>query len=110
MNSAFGGQAANWRVRLFVFNRTAKKSCSAAPRGLSGVMEELLRTNNPVTLSFVESLMREAGIGVLVADENMSIMDGSLGILPRRVLVEADRIEQARRILRDAGLENELKD
>ena len=73
-------------------------------------MEELLRTNNPVTLSFVESLMREAGIGVLVADENMSIMDGSIGILPRRVLVEADRIEQARRILRDAGLENELKD
>ncbi|WP_223478547.1 DUF2007 domain-containing protein [Oricola indica] len=72
-------------------------------------MEELLRTNNPVTLSFVESLMREAGIGVLVADENMSIMDGSLGILPRRVLVDADRIEQARRILRDAGLENELK-
>lgn len=71
-------------------------------------MEELLRTNNPVTLSFVESLMREAGIGVLVADENMSIMDGSLGILPRRILVEADRIEQARRILRDAGLENEL--
>lgn len=72
-------------------------------------MEELLRTNNPVTLSFVESLMRDAGIGVLVADENMSIMDGSLGILPRRILVEADRIEQARRIVRDAGLENELK-
>lgn len=72
-------------------------------------MEELLRTNNPVTLSFVESLMRDAGIGVLVADENMSIMDGSLGILPRRILVESDRIEQARRIVRDAGLENELK-
>jgi len=72
-------------------------------------MEELLRTNNPVTLSFVESLMRDAGIGVFVADENMSIMDGSLGILPRRILVESDRIEQARRIVRDAGLENELK-
>jgi len=72
-------------------------------------MEELLRTNNPVTLSFVESLMRDAGIGVLVADENMSIMDGSLGILPRRILVESERIEQARRIVRDAGLENELK-
>lgn len=74
------------------------------------IMEELLRTNDPVMLSFVESLMRDAGIGVLVADQNMSIMDGSLGILPRRVLVEADRIELARRILRDAGLENELKD
>ena len=73
-------------------------------------MEELLRSNDPVTISFVESLMREAGIGVLVADQNMSILDGSLGILPRRILVESDRIEQARRIMRDAGLENELKD
>ncbi|MCI5076668.1 DUF2007 domain-containing protein [Oricola sp.] len=72
-------------------------------------MEELMRTNDPVTLSFVESLMREAGIGFLVADQNMSILDGSLGILPRRVLVEADRVQQARRILRDAGLEDELK-
>jgi len=72
-------------------------------------MEELLRTNNPVTLSFVESLMREAGIEVLVADQNMSIVEGSLGIIPRRMLVEADRIEEARRIVRDAGLEKELK-
>ncbi|WP_421853260.1 DUF2007 domain-containing protein [Oricola sp.] len=72
-------------------------------------MEELLRTNNPVTISFVETLMREAGIGVLVADQNMSIVEGSIGIIPRRILVEADRIEQARRIVRDAGLENELR-
>lgn len=73
-------------------------------------MEELLRSNDPVTISFVETLMREAGIGVLVADQNMSVMDGSLGILPRRILVEADRIGEARRIVRDAGLEKELKD
>ena len=72
-------------------------------------MEELLRSNDPVTISFVETLMREAGIGVLVADQNMSIMDGSLGILPRRILVESDRIDEARRIVRDAGLEKELK-
>jgi len=72
-------------------------------------MEELLRSNDPVTISFVETLMREAGIGVLVADQNMSIMDGSLGILPRRILVDADRIDEARRIVRDAGLEKELK-
>ncbi|MFZ2103694.1 MAG: DUF2007 domain-containing protein [Oricola sp.] len=72
-------------------------------------MEELLRSNNPVTISFVESLMREAGIRVLVADQNMSILDGSLGILPRRILVDAEQIERARRIVRDAGLENELK-
>lgn len=73
-------------------------------------MEELLRTNNPVTLSFVESLMREAGIGVLVADQNMSIVEGSLGVIPRRILVESDRLDQARRIVRDAGMENELRD
>ena len=73
-------------------------------------MEELLRTNNPVTISFVESLLREAGIGVMVADQNMSIVEGSIGILPRRILVEADRIEQARRIVRDAGLAQELGD
>ncbi|TCD13527.1 DUF2007 domain-containing protein [Oricola cellulosilytica] len=73
-------------------------------------MEELLRTNNPVTLSFVESLMREAGIGVLVADQNMSIVEGSLGVIPRRILVESDRLDQARRIVRDAGMENELRE
>ncbi|GAB4358959.1 MAG: DUF2007 domain-containing protein [Oricola sp.] len=73
-------------------------------------MEELLRSNDPVTISFVETLMREAGIGVLVADQNMSVMDGSLGILPRRILVEGGRIGEARRIVRDAGLEKELGD
>ncbi|QKV18926.1 DUF2007 domain-containing protein [Oricola thermophila] len=73
-------------------------------------MEELLRTNDPVTVSFVETLMREAGIAVLVADQNMSVMDGSIGVLPRRILVEAGRIDEARRIVRDAGLEKELKD
>lgn len=74
-----------------------------------GAMKELLRSNNAVTLSFVESLMRDAGIGVFIADQNMSIMDGSLGILPRRILVDDDRLDQARRIVIDAGLEDELK-
>ncbi|WP_306119648.1 MULTISPECIES: DUF2007 domain-containing protein [unclassified Roseitalea] len=72
-------------------------------------MEELMRTNNAVTLSFVEALMRDAGIGVMIADQNMSIVEGSIGAIPRRILVEADRIEQARRIMRDAGLGHELR-
>ncbi|WP_428977559.1 DUF2007 domain-containing protein [Oricola cellulosilytica] len=54
--------------------------------------------------------MREAGIGVLVADQNMSIVEGSLGVIPRRILVESDRLDQARRIVRDAGMENELRE
>ncbi|MEQ9245481.1 MAG: DUF2007 domain-containing protein, partial [Nitratireductor sp.] len=48
-------------------------------------MIELIRTNDPVVISFVESLLRDAGIAFFVADQNMSIMEGSLGILPRRV-------------------------
>ena len=68
-----------------------------------------MRSNNPVTLSFVESLMRDAGIGVMVADQYMSILEGSIGAIPRRILVESDRIDQARRIMRDAGLADELR-
>jgi hypothetical protein len=72
-------------------------------------MIELIRTNDVVLLSFAESLMKEAGIHCLIADEAMSILEGSLGMLPRRFLVESDREDEARRILRDAGLAAELR-
>ncbi|GMB81327.1 DUF2007 domain-containing protein [Shinella zoogloeoides] len=72
-------------------------------------MIELIRTNDAVLLSFAESLMKEAGIHCLIADEGMSILEGSLGMLPRRFLVEADREDEARRILSDAGLGAELR-
>lgn len=72
-------------------------------------MIELIRTNDVVTLSLAESLMKDAGIHCLVADQAMSIMEGSLGLLQRRFLVEEDRAEEARGIFRDAGLEAELR-
>jgi DNA-binding MltR family transcriptional regulator len=72
-------------------------------------MIELVRTNDAVVISFVESLMRDAGIACFVADQNMSVLDGSLGILPRRVMVDAEKIDAARRILKDAGIENEIR-
>ncbi len=71
-------------------------------------MHELIRTNDPVVLSFAESLMKDAGIHCLVADRDMSILEGSLGMLPRRFLVEDDRADEARQILKDAGLGDEL--
>ncbi|MEW6632626.1 MAG: DUF2007 domain-containing protein [Pseudomonadota bacterium] len=72
-------------------------------------MIELVRTNDPVVISFVESLMRDAGIVFFVADQNMSVLEGSIGLLQKRVMVEADKADVARRILKDAGIENEIR-
>jgi hypothetical protein len=72
-------------------------------------MEEIVRTNKLVTISFIEALLKEAGIVPFIADQNMSVIEGSLGILPRRVLVPDDRADEARRILRDAGIGEELE-
>lgn len=73
-------------------------------------MRELIRTNDAVLLSFSQSLMKDAGIHSLIADQGMSILEGSLGLLPRRLLVEEDRADEARRILVDAGLSEELRE
>ena len=47
---------------------------------------------------------------VVIADEHMSALEGSVGFLPRRVLVRADDLARARRVLIDAGLGGELRD
>jgi hypothetical protein len=73
-------------------------------------MKELIRTNDAVVISFVESLLKDAGIGCLVADQNMSVLDGSIGVLPRRVMVIEDDMDAARRILVDAGIANEIRE
>jgi hypothetical protein len=72
-------------------------------------MEEIIRTNDLVLISFIESLLREAGINFVVADQNMSVIEGSLGILPRRILVPTDSAEEARGILTEAGVGAELR-
>lgn len=72
-------------------------------------MQELVRTNDAVLISFIEALLRDAGIAYFVADQNMSIVEGSLGILPRRVMVGADDFIKAEALIRDAGIAEELK-
>jgi glycerol dehydrogenase-like iron-containing ADH family enzyme len=67
-------------------------------------MKELLRSNDAVLLSYVSALLEEDAIGFMVADANMSVLEGSIGILPRRILVDSDKIRQARRILTEAGI------
>jgi hypothetical protein len=71
-------------------------------------LEEILRTNNLVTISFVEALLREAGNDALVADTHMSVVEGTLGVLPRRVLVAEEDAVAARAILENAGIGSEL--
>ena len=71
-------------------------------------MKELMRSNDPVVISFVDALLNESGIVHSIADQHMSVLDGSIGVLPRRVLVAGDDLAQAQRILRDAGLSGEL--
>lgn len=72
-------------------------------------MRELVRTNDIVTVSAIVALLDGAGIPHMVLDQNMSVLEGSLGILPRRILVPDDRIPAARRLLEDAGLGRELR-
>ncbi len=67
-------------------------------------MREILRSNNTVLLSFVEVLLRDAGVTPIMADGNMSVMEGSIGILPRRIMVVEDELHRARQVLEDADL------
>jgi len=73
-------------------------------------LRELLRTNDVVLVSAVTALLDGAEIQHLLLDNNMSIVEGSLGVIPRRILVHEDDIQAARRLLTDAGLGHELRD
>lgn len=72
-------------------------------------MREIIRTNDAVLVSAVQALLDGAAIPHLLLDQNMSVLEGSIGILPRRVLVPEDRENAARRLLREAGLGHELR-
>ena len=72
-------------------------------------MRELVRTNDAVLVSAIEALLNGADIPHLVLDRNMSVLEGSIGILPRRILVDEEHIAAARQLLQDAGLGHELR-
>ena len=72
-------------------------------------MRELVRTNDAVLVSAIEALLDGADIRHLVLDQNMSIVEGSLGIIPRRIMVHEDDNRVARQLLADAGLARELR-
>ena len=72
-------------------------------------MHELVRTNNAVLITAIEALLKGAEIPHVVLDRHMSVLEGSLGILPRRILVDDENWDMARQLLEDAGLAHELR-
>jgi len=72
-------------------------------------MRELVRTNDAVLITAIEALLNGAQIKHLVVDRNMSVLEGSIGIFPRRILVDEQQFDAARRLLEEAGFADELR-
>jgi Putative prokaryotic signal transducing protein len=67
-------------------------------------MREIIRSNDPVLLGFAQVLLRDAGLDAVLMDQNMSVLEGSIGILQRRLMVASDDFAEARRVLIDSDL------
>ncbi len=71
----------------------------------SRAMREVLRSNDAVVISFAQAILKELGIANFVADQHISVAEGSIGVFPRRLLVDTEDVLAARRALTEAGLE-----
>ena len=68
-------------------------------------MKELLRTNDPTIIAFATALLRAEGIDCFELDVHMSVLEGSIGIMPRRLMVVERDMFQARAVLSDNKIE-----
>lgn len=68
-------------------------------------MKELLRTNDPTIVAFAHALLRAEDIECFDLDVHMSILEGSIGVMPRRVMVADRHYFMARAILRDNDID-----
>ncbi|MCG5241064.1 DUF2007 domain-containing protein [Azospirillum doebereinerae] len=66
-------------------------------------MTEILRTTDPVRLSWLIALLADAGIDAVVLDTHTSVLEGSIGAIPRRLVVAEEDAAQALRVLKEAG-------
>lgn len=72
-------------------------------------MIELLRSNDLVLLSYVRALLAAEGIKGVGLDEYMSMVDGNIGAIPQRIMVDEADVQRARSMLQDAGIGHVLK-
>jgi hypothetical protein len=68
-------------------------------------MRELLRTNDPTVIAFATAILEGEGIDVFQMDVHMSVLEGSIGVLPRRLMVRDGDHFRAAAILRDLDIE-----
>jgi hypothetical protein len=70
--------------------------------GYKNKMRAVLKTIDPVVLNFAANLLSQEGIESVVFDTHASVMDGSMGFLPRRLMVSDEDFVRAMELLRDA--------
>ncbi|SEW39777.1 Putative signal transducing protein [Cognatiyoonia koreensis] len=68
-------------------------------------MKELLRTNDPTVIAFASALLDSEGITFFEFDVNMSVLEGSIGIMPRRLMVADRDLFMAEAVMRDAEID-----
>jgi hypothetical protein len=69
-----------------------------------------MRTNDPATFAFAKALLDGEGIVYFEMDVHMSVLEGSIGILPRRLMVRREDRFRAAAVLRDNDLPVSEKD
>jgi hypothetical protein len=109
LETTIGTAAAGGKGGLALTRLRHCRAVLARHRGRRGVLRELVRTNDIVLVSAIGALLDGANIHHMVLDQNMSVIEGSLGILPRRILVHDEDNRAARQLLTDAGLSHELR-
>jgi len=65
-------------------------------------MRELLRSNDLVVLSWAQAILAGDAIPCLLLDDHVSGVEGSIGAIPRRLMVEDHDFETAQRLLEQA--------
>ncbi|EAQ04418.1 hypothetical protein OB2597_09749 [Pseudooceanicola batsensis HTCC2597] len=70
-------------------------------------MKQLMRTNNPADMAFAQALLQGEGIDWFEMDVNMSVLEGSIGILPRRLMVKSEDHDRAATVMKDNGFDLE---
>ncbi|MAG95211.1 MAG: DUF2007 domain-containing protein [Alphaproteobacteria bacterium] len=68
-------------------------------------MVELLRTNDPILLSWLTALLADQGIPAVVFDGHTAVLEGSVSAIQRRLMVGRDDVVRARRLMADAGID-----